>query len=195
MTFQDLKAVQKFDRRDRQLGTYNNIFIQDGCERIKDDFVVTADIEEHFYRSMLDDFNIYDGRVIAPYKASSLGGETVYHVSYGQMGKNSLCVFFRIYAVEVNAAGAFAQAPGDELYFVANINVSNNGRTTIKLRRSDGEIPDINVDMLTGIFSNGGRRYRAVMEIAGMGRHNGRGAVYRLVVRNENLFEDSSVTL
>lgn len=194
MTFQDLKIVQKFDTRGGQLGTYNNIFIQDGCQEIKDDFVATVGIGDRFYGNMLADFDIYDGRVIARYDASAIGGTTVYHVSYGQMGENSLCVFFRIYAVEVNAAGAFVQPPGDELYFVANIN-SNNGRTTIKLRRSDGEIPNLIVDMMTGIFSNGVRRYRAVMEIVGVGSHEGRGATYRLKARNENLFVDSRVKL
>lgn len=96
--------------------------------------------------------------------------------------------------MEVNAAGAFAQAPGDELYFVVNIN-SNNGSTTIKLRRNDGEIPNLSVNMTTGIFSNDGRQYCAVMEIAGVGSHAVGGATYRLAARNENLFEDSSVTL
>ena len=113
MTLQDLKIVQKYDVRGSLLGVYNNIFIQDGCARIKDDFVVTADIEEQFFRSMLADFDIYDGRVIASYNASSIGGTTVYHVSYGQMGRSSLSVFFRIYAVEVNAAGGVIQPPND----------------------------------------------------------------------------------
>lgn len=194
MTFQDLTAVQKFDRRGKLLGIYNNIFIQDGCQKIKEDFVVNVKIGEQFYRSMLDDFDIYDRRAIAKYNSCSIRGTTVYHVSYGQMEKNSLSVFFRIYAVEVNETGAFAQAPGDELYFVANIN-AGNGNTTIKLRRSDGEIPNLSVDMTTGIFSNDGRRYRAVMEIVGVGSHDGNGVTYRLVARNENLFRDSRLSL
>lgn len=192
MTFQDLKIVKKFDRRGAPLGTYNNIFIQDGCERIKDNFVKTVRIEDRFYESMLNDFAIYDERVLASYKASNIGGTTVYHVSYGQKKENSLSEFFRIYAVQVNAAGAFAQAPGEELYFVANINPDKG---TIKLRRSDGEIPNLIVDMETGIFLHGGRRYRAVMEIVGVGSHEGSGATYRLAARNENLFADSRVTL
>lgn len=192
MTFQDLKIVKKFDRRGAPLGTYNNIFIQDGCERIKDNFVETVRIENRFYESMLNDFAIYDERVLASYKASNIGGTTVYHVSYGQKKENSLSEFFRIYAVQVNAAGAFAQAPGEELYFVANINPDKG---TIKLRRSDGEIPNLIVDMETGIFLIGGKRYRAVMEIVGVGSHEGSGATYRLVARNENLFADSRVTL
>jgi len=191
MTLKDLKIVQKYDVRGSLLGVYNNIFIQDGCARIKDDFVVAADIEEEFFRSMLADFDIYDGRVIASYNASSIGGTTVYHVSYGQMGRSSLSVFFRIYAVEVDAAGGVIQPPNDELYFVANINIAG-GRTTIKLRR---KISNINVDMTTGIFTNGRKRYRAVMEITGVGSHEGRGATYRLVARNENLFAGSSLTL
>lgn len=194
MTFQDLTAVQKFDRRGKLLGTYNNIFIQNGCQKIKEDLVVNVKIEERFYRSMLADFDIYDQRVIAKYNSCSIRGTTVYHVSYGQQEENSLSVFFRIYAVEVNAAGAFAQAPGDELYFVANINFGN-GSTTIKLRRDDGEIPNLSVNMTTGIFSNDGRQYRAVMEIVGVGSHAVGRATYRLAARNENLFEDSSVTL
>lgn len=195
MTFQDLKIVKKFDRSGAPLGTYNNIFIQDGCEKIKDNFVETVSIEDRFYDSMLQDFAIYDGRVLGPYKASNIGGTTVYHVSYGQKKENSLSEFFRIYAVEVNATGAFAQAPGDELYFVANINASNNGRTTVKLRRGDREIPNLIVDMGTGIFLNGEKRYRAVMEIVGVGSHEGSGATYRLAARNENLFAGSRVTL
>lgn len=194
MTFQELRVVQKYDRRGRRLGTYNNILIQDGCAKIRDDFIVTADISEQFFGSMLADFDIYDSRVIAPYNASSIEGSTVYHVSYGQMGKSSLSVFFRIYAVEVNAAGGVIQPPNDELYFVANIN-NASGSTIIKLRRSDGEISRINVNMTTGVFTNGARQYRAVMEITGVGSHDGRGATYRLVARNENLFKDSSLTL
>lgn len=192
MTFQDLKIVKKFDKSGAPLGTYNNIFIQDGCERIKDNFVETVRIEDRFYESMLNDFAIYDERVLASYKASNIGGTTVYHVSYGQKKENSLSEFFRIYAVQVNATGAFAQAPGDELYFVANINPDKG---TIKLRRSDGEIPNLIVDMETGIFLIGEKRYRAVMEIVGVGSHEGSGGTYRLAARNENLFADSRVTL
>ncbi|MDE5939028.1 MAG: hypothetical protein K2H37_08095 [Lachnospiraceae bacterium] len=194
MTFQDLTAVQKFDRRGKLLGTYNNIFIQNGCQKIKEDFVANVNVEEQHYESMLTDFDLYDGRVIANYDSCSIGGMTVYHVSYGQRGENSLSVFFRIYAVEMDDAGAFAQASGDELYFVAYIN-SGNGNTTIKLRRSDGEIPNLTVDLMTGIFSNDGRRYRAVMEIVGVGSHDGNGATYRLAARNENLFENSRLSL
>lgn len=196
MTYQELRTVQKYDSRRMLLGAYNNLYIQNGCEEIQDDFIANVDIEERFYASMLDDFAIYDERVIAKYNASSISSFTVYHVSYGKMGESSLSVFFRIYAVELNAAGAVIQAPDTELYSVVNINVSP-GKTKIKLRRSDGEFPGIEVNMETGIFMHGGRFYRAVMEITGVGGHEKgkRGASYSLAVRNERLFPDARITL
>ncbi|MDE6406180.1 MAG: hypothetical protein K2M20_11095 [Lachnospiraceae bacterium] len=196
MTYQELRTVKKYDSRRMLLGAYNSLFIQNGCEEIQDDFIANVHIKEQFYESMLKDFAIYDVRVIAKYNASSIRNFTVYHVSYGKMGESSLSVFFRIYAIEVNTTGTVIQASGEELYSVVNINVSS-GNTKIKLRRSDGEIPGIEVNMKTGIFAHGGRLYRAVMEITGVGSHveNKQGAFYRLAVRNERLFPDAGIML
>lgn len=192
MTYNDLQIVKKYDGRRNQKGVYSKIFVQKGCRNIDDAFIARVDISEENYPLMLRHFDTYDLCAIGTYKSGSINGSTVYHVSCGIRGEGSLSEFFRIYAVEVDQAGAVKNI-NDEMYAVADIHMESS-ETIIKLRRGAQEIPHIRVDMMTGSFSYEGGRYHTILEIVGIGGHYGDNS-YKLDVRNEGLIVDRDLIL
>lgn len=209
MRFQDLQKVKKDGA---QAGSYQKIFVQGGRTFIKNDFIRRGVVEQKFVAKMISWFDSFNGDVLREQNSCSMeigtgkvtetGEEvkesvTVYHISQGKREEDSLSVFYRVYATEVDGGGVFIPQPQKDMYNVNYIKL-NADHIDIKLKRGKEAEKQARVSMGTNDFTMDDGRYCAIMEIVGVGSHRShtqRNDTYELYERNEKVFPNAIVTL